>query len=81
MQDATSDMAVVARKGCAVVRAHREQKERKKAQKKEWELAGTNIGNIMGIKKKEDDEVIFSSREGENFSVADRVILGQCSPE
>ncbi|GFR79071.1 DEAH (Asp-Glu-Ala-His) box polypeptide 38, partial [Elysia marginata] len=54
--DATSDMAVVSRKGCAVVRVHRENKEKKKAQKKEWELAGTNIGNIMGIEKKEDDD-------------------------
>jgi len=47
-------MAVVARKGCAVVRTHREQKERKKAQKKEWELAGTRLGDIMGVKKKEE---------------------------
>ena len=52
-------MAQVARKGCHVVRVHREQKERLKAQKKEWELAGTKLGNIMGIKKKEEDEVIF----------------------
>ena len=50
-------MAVVSRKGCPVVRAHREQKERKRAQKKEWELAGTNIGNIMGVQKKDDAEV------------------------
>ena len=47
-------MAVVARKGSAVVRTQREQKERKKAQKKHWELAGTNLGNIMGIEKKEE---------------------------
>uniref|UniRef100_A0A2C9JIP5 RNA helicase n=1 Tax=Biomphalaria glabrata TaxID=6526 RepID=A0A2C9JIP5_BIOGL len=56
LRDPTSDMAVVSRKGCPVVRIHREQKERKKAQKKEWELAGTNIGNIMGIKKVDDEE-------------------------
>jgi len=56
LKDATADMAVVARKGCPVVRMHREQKERKKAQKKEWELAGTNIGNIMGVKKKSEEE-------------------------
>ena len=51
-------MAVVSKKGCAVVRVHREQKERRKAQKKEWELAGTRIGDIMGVKKKE-EEVFF----------------------
>lgn len=51
-------MAVVSKKGCAVVRVHREQKERRKAQKKEWELAGTRIGNIMGVKKKEEEEEV-----------------------
>lgn len=49
-------MAVVARKGSHLVRVYREQKERRKAQKKHWELGGTKIGNIMGIKKKEDEE-------------------------
>lgn len=58
IQDPTSDMAVVSKKGCAVVRVHREQKERRKAQKKEWELAGTRIGNIMGVKKKEEEEEV-----------------------
>jgi len=48
-------MALTARKGSALVRAFREQKERRKAQKKHWELGGTTIGNIMGIKKKEED--------------------------
>ena len=46
-------MAQVSRKGSAVVRAQREQKERKKAQKKHWELAGSRIGDIMGVKKEE----------------------------
>ncbi|KRT84766.1 helicase, partial [Oryctes borbonicus] len=55
-RDATSDMAIVARKGSHLVRVYREQKERRKAQKKHWELGGTTIGNIMGIKKKEDEE-------------------------
>jgi len=50
-------MALVARKGSALVRAFREQKERRRAQKKHWELAGTNIGNIMGIQKKDEDPV------------------------
>ena len=59
LKDNTCDMAVVSRNGSLTVRKHREQKERKKAQKKEWELAGTNIGNIMGIKKKDDREVRF----------------------
>ena len=52
-------MAVVSRKGCQVVRAHREQKERKKAQVKHWELAGTNIGEIMGVKKEEEKVLLI----------------------
>lgn len=56
MKDPTSDMAMVARKGSALVRVFREQKERRKAQKKHWDLGGTKLGNIMGIEKKKDDE-------------------------
>ena len=41
------------RKGSRLVRIHREQAERKKAQKKEWNLAGTKLGNILGIEKVE----------------------------
>ena len=53
-------MAQLARKGSTVVRKQREQKEARKAQKKHWELAGTRIGDIMGVKKKKDeDDVIY----------------------
>jgi len=48
-------MAVIAGKGSLLVRRHREEKERKKAQQKHWELAGTRIGEILGIKKKPDE--------------------------
>ncbi|XP_052231826.1 pre-mRNA-splicing factor ATP-dependent RNA helicase PRP16-like isoform X2 [Dreissena polymorpha] len=65
IKDPTSDMAVNSRKGSAVVRTHREQKERKKAQKKEWELAGTRIGDIMGVKKKEEED----EREERDYKV------------
>ena len=56
VKDPTSDMALVARKGSALVRVFREQKERRKAQKKHWELSGTKLGNIIGVEKKKDDE-------------------------
>ena len=55
MQDPTSDLAMAARKGSALVRVYREQKERKKAQKKHWELAGTKIGNIMGVEARPEE--------------------------
>lgn len=47
-------MALAARKGSLLVRTYREQKEKKKAQKKHWELAGTKMGNILGLEKKEE---------------------------
>ena len=55
LQDSTSDMAMISRKGCHVVRVHREQKERQKSQHKHWELAGTKLGNILGVKQEEDE--------------------------
>lgn len=56
VRDPTSDMALMARKGSALVRVYREQKERRKAQKKHWELSGTKLGNIMGVEKRKDEE-------------------------
>ncbi len=50
-------MAVFSRKGSLLVRRFREEKERKKAQQKHWELAGTKLGNVLGIKAKEDEAV------------------------
>lgn len=55
VKDPTSDMAIVSKKGSALVRYHREMKERKRAQKKEWILSGTKLGEIMNIKEKKDD--------------------------
>ncbi|KAF2902759.1 hypothetical protein ILUMI_03424 [Ignelater luminosus] len=63
VRDPTSDMALVARKGSHLVKVYREQKERRKAQKKHWELGGTTIGNIMGIKKKEEEEDIRHNKD------------------
>lgn len=58
VKDPSSDMALVARKGSAVVRSHREQKERRKAAPTYHKLGGTNMGNILGVKdhSKEDKE-------------------------
>ena len=55
VKDPTSDLAILSRKGSQLVRRYREEKERKKAQQKHWELAGTKLGNILGVKAKEED--------------------------
>ncbi|CAK9297774.1 unnamed protein product [Gordionus sp. m RMFG-2023] len=67
IKDPTSDMAIISRKGSAVVKFHREQKERKRAQKKEWELAGSRIGRVMGVAKKSDEnEAEMAERADDN---------------
>ena len=65
MQDPTSDMAVVSKKGSGIVKFRREQKERRKAQKEEWELAGTHLGNLLGVANEErrDDAPLTESGE------------------
>lgn len=69
IKDPTSDLAVVARKGSAAVMSYREQKERRKAQVKHWELAGTRIGEIMGVKKEDDSQVVPQSEKEEQSAV------------
>lgn len=61
VKDPTSDMAVNAKKGSPVVRELRQQKEVKKAQRKEWELKNTQIGELMKIKSENESEVVVSS--------------------
>ncbi|CAL1697253.1 unnamed protein product [Somion occarium] len=50
VRDPTSDMAIFARKGSALVKEKREQSERAKAAAKLAALGGTQLGNIMGVK-------------------------------
>ncbi|KAL1928269.1 hypothetical protein VTP01DRAFT_3185 [Rhizomucor pusillus] len=54
VRDPTSDMAIMSRKGSRLVREKREQAERAKATK--FELAGTTLGNVMGVKSKPAEE-------------------------
>ncbi|VDM95109.1 unnamed protein product [Thelazia callipaeda] len=72
VKDVTSDLAVVAAKGSKVVRLWREKEERKKAQEKHWDLAGSKLGNLIGIKPKPDetsnDDAGSSYRESQQFA-------------
>jgi pre-mRNA-splicing factor ATP-dependent RNA helicase DHX38/PRP16 len=56
LKDPTSDMAIISRKGCACVRRFRENKERIQANEKVNKLAGTKLGNLLGIENKSDRE-------------------------
>ncbi|KAL5467249.1 hypothetical protein EMCRGX_G031450 [Ephydatia muelleri] len=56
VKDPTADIAVLSKKGSLLVRRYREEKERKKAQDKNWELAGSRLGNVLGIKAKDEED-------------------------
>lgn len=58
LKDPTSDMAIVSRKGCASVRRFREQRERQQAHSKVNDLAGTKLGNLLGVENKSDKELV-----------------------
>ena len=55
MLDPSSDLAVFARDGSRLVRETRERKEREKGTRDHVDVAGSSLGNIMGLKKKDDD--------------------------
>uniref|UniRef100_A0AC35FL85 Pre-mRNA-splicing factor ATP-dependent RNA helicase PRP16 n=1 Tax=Panagrolaimus sp. PS1159 TaxID=55785 RepID=A0AC35FL85_9BILA len=55
IKDVTSDLAVASTKGSKAVRRFREQKERLNTQERHWELAGSNLGKLMGIKEEKED--------------------------
>lgn len=57
VRDPTSDMAICAKKGSRLVREKREQAERAKATK--FELAGTTLGNVMGVKNNANEGMIY----------------------
>lgn len=55
VRDNQSDMAVFSRKGSKVVKEKRQQKERQKQAQEATNMAGTALGNLIGIKEDEGD--------------------------
>jgi pre-mRNA-splicing factor ATP-dependent RNA helicase DHX38/PRP16 len=53
VRDPTSDMATIARAGSTAVSAIRIKRERQKTTQKFWDVAGSKIGAIMGVKEEE----------------------------
>ncbi|GLJ24442.1 hypothetical protein SUGI_0466750 [Cryptomeria japonica] len=51
IKDPTSDMAIISRKGSALVREIREKQSMNKSRQRFWELAGSKLGNILGVEK------------------------------
>lgn len=63
VRDPQSDMAVFSRKGSKVVRERRQQRERQKQAQQATTMAGTALGNLMGIKEDEGDSAVAAPVE------------------
>ncbi|KAF6161432.1 hypothetical protein GIB67_009311 [Kingdonia uniflora] len=51
LKDPTSDMAIISRKGSTLVREVHEKQSMNKSRQRFWELAGSKLGNILGVEK------------------------------
>ncbi|XHF97963.1 Pre-mRNA-splicing factor ATP-dependent RNA helicase PRP16 [Aspergillus wentii] len=58
VRDPQSDLAVFSRKGSKVVRERRQQRERQKQAQDATTVAGTALGNLMGVKEDEGDSAV-----------------------
>ena len=65
VRDPQSDMAVFARKGSRVVKEKRQQKERQKQASQATSMAGTALGNLMGVREDDGDAVAPIAAEAE----------------
>lgn len=65
VRDNQSDMAVFSRKGSRVVRERRQQRERQKQAHEATNVAGTALGNLMGVKEEDTDSALPVATEDE----------------
>lgn len=54
VKDLTSDMAKLSKKGSVLLRTIRESNDRGKMRERFWELAGSKLGDLLNIKKREE---------------------------
>ncbi len=66
IRDPQSDMAVFSRKGSRVLKERRQQKERQKQAQEATNMAGTALGNLMGVKDDEGDSAAAVPGEEEH---------------
>ena len=69
VKDLTSDMAVLAKKGSEVVMKMRTDRDRVKMKERFWEVAGSRIGEVMGVKAMAPEQLEESVNE-QTFSGA-----------
>eukprot|EP00960_Hanusia_phi_P005981 172567-Hanusia_phi.AAC.5 len=69
VRDPTSDLAQIARKGCPSIRTYREKRDLNKCRERFWEVEGSKMGNLMGLKEKPKDDKEDIQQENEDGEV------------
>jgi pre-mRNA-splicing factor ATP-dependent RNA helicase DHX38/PRP16 len=66
VRDPTSDIAVLAKSGSAVVRRMKVEQDRSKMRDRFWEVAGSKIGQVIGVSGGDGGEVVDVSEGGQS---------------
>ena len=69
VRDPTSDIAVLAKNGSAVVRRIKQEQDRSKMRERFWEVAGSKIGEVIGIRE-------TPEKRAENIEISDGKDIG-----
>ncbi|MCD7461004.1 hypothetical protein HAX54_044983 [Datura stramonium] len=69
IKDPASDMATISRKGSALVREIHEKQKMHKSRQRFWELAGSKLGDILGVEKSEEEVDADTAVVGEDGEV------------
>lgn len=62
IKDPTSDMAIISRKGSALVKEIHEKQSQNKSRQRFWELAGSKLGDILGVEKTAEQVFYFKNQ-------------------
>ncbi|XVE52800.1 hypothetical protein DITRI_Ditri02bG0153100 [Diplodiscus trichospermus] len=69
IKDPTSDMAIISRKGSALVREIHEKQSMNKSRQRFWELAGSKLGDILGVEKTAEQIDADTAKVGEHGEI------------
>lgn len=56
VKDENSQMVLISKKGSNVLRCQREKADKNKMRDRFWELGGSRMGNLLGVKKQEENK-------------------------
>lgn len=63
LKDPTSDMAIISRKGSGLVREIHEKQSMNKSRQRFWELAGSKLGDILGVEKTAEQVMVLLTED------------------